>query len=122
VIGNAARGGSGNACGRAAAGYGEKVRGTTCGQRVWLIFATGALLLAFGAAAFGVALANRDYRRLEQSPRSGVPTAIQESLARRFNRGIDPTPWWAAGTASAAVSVIVLGAGLLAKRRRDAAA
>lgn len=81
-------------------------------HRFWVLVATGSVLLGFGLASFGVALANQDYRRLntECPPQAHgcVPPAIVESIARQYNRGINPTPSWIAGGISAGLGVVLL--------------
>ena len=87
----------------------------------WVLVATGGVLLAFGLSSFGVAIANHDYGRLSH-PKNClrcVPTAIQENLDRRFNRGIDPMPWWIAGGISTGLGVVLLVGSV---RARNAAA
>jgi hypothetical protein len=88
-------------------------------RSLWVLFATGSVLLAFGLASFGVALANQDYRRIHwfdaQCERWCVPTAIQEHWERTLNRGIDPTPWWIAGGISTGLGVILVAGSVRAK-------
>ena len=87
-----------------------------------VLVATGGVLLAFGLASIGVALANQDYRRLGGSvhcERACIPPAIHENLERRYNRGIDPTPWWIAGSISTALGVTVVGAAVTTRRSRS---
>jgi hypothetical protein len=91
-------------------------------RRVWPAVAAGGVLLAFGLASFGVAFANHDYRRIHQPTDClrCVPTSIQENLARKFNRGINPTLWWIGGELAAGAGVIFLGAAVAARRARTA--
>jgi hypothetical protein len=86
----------------------------------WVLVATGSVLLSFGLASFGVALANQDYRRLQlQDPatceRACIPPAIERGIARQYNRGIDPTPWWIAGGISTALGVVMLAGSITAR-------
>jgi hypothetical protein len=94
-------------------------------QKFWVQLATGTLLLAFGLASFGVALANQDYRRLNTEcppvSRSCIPPDIARSMARQFNRGTNPTPWWIAGSFSTCLGLIVIGSSLVVRRRASAA-
>lgn len=98
-----------------------KLRPNTPAPRA--LFATGTVLLVFGLGSLGVALANQDYRRLEfpKNCQHCIPTAIQQNLERKFNRGIDPAPWWIAGSISTALGVTVLGASVAASHTRPAA-
>lgn len=93
-------------------------------QRFWVLLGTGTMLLAFGLVAFGVALANQDDRHLDTEcppqSRSCVPPDIARSMARRFDRGINPAPWWIAGGISTCVGLLFIGSAVTMKRRASA--
>jgi hypothetical protein len=89
------------------------------------LLATGGVLVGFGLASFGVALANQDYRRLQlqdrtKCERACIPPAIEQNLARWYNRGIDPTPWWLAGGISTGLGLTAIGAAVATRRKRPA--
>ena len=90
--------------------------------RLWALFATGTVLLAFGLASFGVALANQDYRRLNvkcpPQAHGCVPPAIVEGIARQYNRGINPAPWWIAGGVSTGLGMLLLAGAVWAPYRK----
>lgn len=88
----------------------------------YVLVATGTVLLAFGIASFGVALANHDYRRIgwfdSRCERWCVPTAIQEHWERQLNRGINPVPWGIAGGVSTAFGLTLAGGAVATRRSR----
>jgi hypothetical protein len=90
-------------------------------HRFRALFVTGGVLLAFGLASFGVALANDDYRRLSHPADClrCVPTAIQEHWDRKVNRDINPMPWWIAGGILTGLGAVLLVGSV---RARNAAA
>jgi hypothetical protein len=91
----------------------------------WTLVAAASVLLAFGLASFGVALANQDYRRLKTEcppqAHSCIPPVIARSMARQFDRGINPTPWWVAGSISTGVGLLLIGSSVTVRRRTPAA-
>ena len=70
----------------------------------------------------GVTLANQDYRRLNvkcpPQAHGCVPPAIVEGIARQYNRGINPAPWWIAGGVSTGLGMLLLAGAVWAPYRK----